>query len=117
MQERERRSIPIEQSGEQADTETFGYTRRSFLQGGALAGGAAAIAPWASSAQNSSQDSEAATPARFRDHDGDIAGASIARLQSAHVVWPAELVAELVEIYLRRIIASTRASISAASCN
>ena len=110
MQEHERRSIPIERSGEQADTETLGVTRRAFLHGGALAGGAAAMAPWASSAQNidqnidqsSNQNSEASTPASFRDHDGDIAGASIERLQS--LMTSGELSSrELVDIYLKRI--------------
>ena len=64
------------------------------------------MAPWASGAQNVdqniNQNSEAPTPASFRDHDGDIAGASIERLQS--LMTSGELSSrELVDIYLKRV--------------
>ncbi|HEY0683287.1 MAG TPA: amidase [Steroidobacter sp.] len=87
---------------DQGADQTGAVSRRSFLQAGALAGGAA-LTGWSnSSAAGTSTEGQE----RGGDPDGDrdIAGASISQLQSKMAAGRLSS-AELVEIYLRRIAA------------
>ena len=97
MQERHQSDLVDRSVQGQEEGEASSVTRRAFLQTGALAGGAA-LTPFASSAQ----ETEAASTDHVNHHDSEIAGASIARLQS--LMASGQLSSkELLDIYLRRI--------------
>ncbi|HKU15629.1 MAG TPA: amidase [Steroidobacteraceae bacterium] len=80
--------------------EAAGLSRRSFLQAGALAAGGTALTPLAR-AQSGNDDAQDSAMSGG-DHRHDVAGASIAELQS--LMASRRLSAqELLDIYLRRI--------------
>ena len=88
-----------ESKGRSEETET-GLSRRSFLQASALAAGATALTPLAADAQ--SGDAAAQDFGALSGDHHDVAGASIAQLQS--LMSSRRLSSqELLEIYLRRI--------------
>ena len=87
-----------ESKGRSEESEA-GISRRSFLQAGALAAGGAALTPLAADAQS---DAAAQDFAVLSGDHRDVAGASIAQLQS--LMASRRLSSqELLEIYLRRI--------------
>ncbi|HET9445121.1 MAG TPA: amidase family protein, partial [Steroidobacteraceae bacterium] len=88
-----------ESKGRSEETES-GLSRRTFLQASALAAGGAALTPLAADAQ--SGDAAAQDFGALSGHHHDVAGSSIARLQS--LMSSGRLSAqELLNIYLRRI--------------
>jgi amidase len=97
-----------EESKGRSEESEAGFSRRSFLQAGALAAGGATLAPLAADASPYGDSAASQTDAASQDFavlsgdHQDVAGASIAQLQSLMAARRLSS-QELLEIYLRRI--------------